>query len=222
MVYPKQECYFPALPLEPSGEGLTDQWFVKPNPKTIRGFLKKKHASDPIFPSPLRPEELQDTPQDCRRGESRVPVRQSLVGTTWKIFLKFSKISNSEWTWNLYIYSLLWTVTESGFQIQFKTGRFLVIASQKEVTSDFSGFHGPFPPPQEQQERRRQECWEECRIQDLQPRSHQPLQTSSPSHCTHQGPLPKMPQRSRQVRCIRWVQGIRSKLSSVWPGTALG
>lgn len=35
------------------------------------------------------------------------------------------------------------------------------------------------------------ECWEECRIQDLQPRSHQPLQTSSPAHCTTKGLCPK-------------------------------
>lgn len=41
------------------------------------------------------------------------------------------------------------------------------------------------------------ECWEECRIQDLQPRSHQPLQTSCPAHHAHQGPLPQIDQ-------VRW------------------
>lgn len=72
---------------------------IKPQNDTV-SFLKKiknsKNASDPIFPSPLRLEELQDTPQNHTRGESRVPMWQSSLGTTQKTFLKFSKSSNSE------------------------------------------------------------------------------------------------------------------------------
>lgn len=79
---------------------------IKPQNDKI-SFQKKRRASDPIFTSPLRLEELQDTPQNHTCGESRVPVWRSSLGTTWKTSLKFSKNSNSEQTWSLNLFTAL-------------------------------------------------------------------------------------------------------------------
>lgn len=213
MVDSKQECYFPTLSLEPSEEGLTDQWYVKPNPKMI-SFLKKRHASHPTFPSPLRPEELQDTPQNCTHGESRVPVWQSSLGITWKIFLRFSKNSNSEWTWDL---NLLTALNSNWI--------WLLNSIQNRNLSGYSF-------PETVQLRFQWISWFLPSLRTAGEEMPGSAGTSAGSRTSNQGPtklskpLPQLtaPTKGPCPKCHRLsqVRCIRSRLTSVWPGTAVG